>query len=53
MRRSVESKETTVSSTAAVVNSLPLQPWQPAFVLVQVAACVYIIATSGLSLIHI
>ena len=42
-----ESKETTVSSTAAVVNSLPLQPWQPAFVLVQVAACVYIIATSG------
>ncbi len=42
-----ESKETTVSSTASVVNSLPLQPWQPAFVLVQVAACVYIISTSG------
>ena len=35
------------SKTAAVVNSLPRRSWQPLFVLLQVACCLYVIARAG------
>eukprot|EP01052_Picozoa_sp_SAG31_P007567 SAG31_NODE_362_length_16904_cov_7.893218_4_plen_290_part_00 len=37
----------TASPTAAVVNSLPQQSWQPPFVLLQVAGCVFVAARAS------